>query len=255
MFKNKYGYSSTEDIKNILKEQKARTRWVEFKKQRITDLLTSSKEQLNVIRPNLILTAAVFSDPDTVDNIMQNWPRWLQEEIIDYVEPMIYQKDTNYFINYQVGNFLSRVINQDEEYIKNKVIVGLGPVVNGGDYLDYLDQIQYVLSLHHSYTIFCASLTLSFNKLVDTFKNFNYNPISYQSEYENKIEVLYNDVIKKIKEYYCNISNEDFSGLIKALDECKNEKTENMVNKVFDEIELIQDKKIKSNIYNLFINL
>ena len=110
MFKEKYKYDSSVDIKVILEDKKARTRWVEFKKKRITDLLISSQEQLRMIKPNLIFTAAVFSDPEDVDSLMQDWPTWLNEEIIDYVEPMIYQKDTNYFIYYQVNNFISGVI-------------------------------------------------------------------------------------------------------------------------------------------------
>ena len=75
MFRDKYGYSSSEDIKTILEDKKARTRWVEFKKQRITDLLSKSKEELKMIRPNLILTAAVFPEPNHIDSIMQDWPR------------------------------------------------------------------------------------------------------------------------------------------------------------------------------------
>ena len=255
MFKKKYGYSSSEDIKIILEDKKARARWVEFKKQRITDLLNSSKEELRLIKPNLIFTAAVFPDPNSIDTIMQDWPRWLNEELIDYVEPMIYQKDTNYFINYQVDNFLSAVINHDEEYLKNKVIVGLGPVVNAGDYLQYFDQIQFVLSLHHSYTIFSTYLTLIYNKLVNTYKTYNYGPISYTSKFEDKIEILTNDLIKKIEEYYSNISKEDFSGLIKSLKECQKEKTEESVNNVIEDIEIIKDEQIKTNIYNIFIKV
>ena len=251
MFKNKYGYSSSEDIKVILEDKEARTNWVEFKKQRITDLLNSSKEELRLIKPNLILTAAVFSEPDNIDIIMQDWPRWLNEELIDYVEPMIYQKDTNYFTNY-LNNFLSAVINKDEEYLRNKVIVGLGPVVNGGDYLDYFDQIQYVLSLHYSYTIFCASLTLLYTKLIDTYKTYNYVPISYTSTFENKIQVISNDLIKKIEGYYSNISNEDFSGLIQSLNEYRNEKTEESVNKVMKYIQEVKDEQIKTNILNIY---
>ena len=164
---------------------------------------------------------------------------------------MIYQKDTIYFTNY-LNNFLSAVINKDEEYLRNKVIVGLGPVVNWGDYLDYFDQIQYVLSLHHSYTIFCASLTLLYTKLIDTYKTYNYVPISYTSTFENKIQVISNDLIKKIEGYYSNISYEDFNGLIKSLNESRNEKTEESVNKVMKYIQEIKDDKIKTNILNIY---
>ena len=226
-----------------------------IQKQRITDLLNSSKEELRLIKPDLILTAAVFSDPNSIDNIMQDWPRWLNEELIDYVEPMIYQKDTNYFINNGVKNFLSGVINHEEEYLRNKVVVGLGTVVRGGDYLEYLDQIQYVLSIHHSYTIFSTYLTLIYNKLVNTYKTYNYGPISYTSTFENKIEVLTNDLIKKIEQFYSNICEEDFSGLVKSLNECKDKKTEKSVTKVIEDIEKIEDEQIKDNIYNIFIKV
>jgi uncharacterized lipoprotein YddW (UPF0748 family) len=255
MFKKKYGYNSSEDIKKILEDKKARTRWVEFKKQRITDLLISSKEELKSIRPNLILTAAVFSDTNSMDSIMQDWPRWLGDELIDYVEPMIYQKDTNYFINTQVPNFISIVKSSDEDYIKNKVIIGLGPVVGGGDYLEYLDQIEYVTSLHHSYNIFCASLTFEFSKLLTTYKNFNYKPISYTSDTEDKVDVLTTDLIKKIENFYSNNSEEDFTELLKSLYNCKKEKNAESINKVLEQIELINDKIIKDNIYNIFIKV
>ena len=39
MFKKLYNYSESEDIKEILKSNHSRYEWVEFKKQRITDLL------------------------------------------------------------------------------------------------------------------------------------------------------------------------------------------------------------------------
>ena len=166
---------------------------------------------------------------------------------------MLYQKDTNYFINKQVNNFISRVINNDEEYLQNKVIVGIGTVVGGGDYLEYLDQIQFVLKKYHSYTIYSAALTLKYIKLRNTFINYNYKPISFTSSFEEKIEVLTKDIIKKIEEYYINISDEDFSGLIKALKNCQNEKTEENAMKVIDEIELIEDKQIMRDIYYNFI--
>ena len=255
MFKKKYGYKESEDIKKILEDKKARTRWVEFKKQRITDLLISSKEELRSIRPNLILTAAVFSGAGNIDSIMQDWPRWLNEDLIDYVEPMVYQRDTNYFINNQVVDFLSLVKNKDEDYLRNKVIIGLGPVVNGGDYLEYLDQIQYVTGLYHSYNIFCASLTFGFSKLLNTYKNFNYKPISYRSYIEDKVNALTTDLIKKIENFYSKYSGEDFTDLLESLYNCKKEKTDKNINIVFDQIGLLNDEMIKDKIYNIFIKV
>ena len=255
MFKKKYGYDSSEDIKVILEDKKARTRWVEFKKQRITDLLTSSQEELRMIRPNLILTAAVFPNPEDIDSIMQDWPEWLNQELVDYVEPMIYQRDTNIFINSQVDNFFSRVINTDEEYRKNKGVIGVGTVINGGDYLEYFDQIGYVLSLHHSYTIFDAGSVFCFRKLNNTLVNYNYKPISYTSSFEDKMDAISKDLIKKIEEYYENISEEDFSGLVNALKKGQKEKKEENVEEIIQEIKNIQDEKIKDNIYGIFMKI
>ncbi len=49
--------------------------------------------------------------------------------------------------------------------------------------------------------------------------------------------------------------DEDFSGLIKLLNNCKNEKSEESINKVIEEIKLIKDEKIKENIYYIFIKV
>ena len=208
-----------------------------------------------MIRPNLILTAAVFPDPDSIDTIMQDWPEWLNKELIDYVEPMIYQKDTNYFINHQVDNFISRIINTNEEYRKNRVVVGVGTVISGGDYLEYFDQIGYVLSLHHSYTIFFAGSVFSFSKLNNTLVSYNYKPISYTSTFKDKMDAIANDLMKKIEGYYENISEEDFSGLIYALKKGQKEKKEENVEEIIEEIKKIKDEKILDNIYGIFMKI
>ena len=109
--------------------------------------------------------------------------------------------------------------------------------------------------MHHSYTIFCASLTLKYTKLVNTYKSLNYKPISYTSKTEDKIVALVNDLIEKIEQFYSIISDEDFSGLTKLLNNCKNEKSEESINKVIEEIKLIKDEKIKENIYYIFIKV
>ena len=98
-------------------------------------------------------------------------------------------------------------------------------------------------------------MTLKYIKLVNTYKSFNYRPISYTSKTENKIVVLVNDLIKKIEQFYSVMSDEDFSGLIKLLNYCENEKSEESINKVIEEIKLIKDEKIKENIYYIFIKV
>jgi len=254
MFKELYGYSESEDIKEILKNEKSRWEWVEFKKQRITDLLETSKVELSKLNPNLTFTAAVYYDPATINTFMQDWPKWLDNETINYVEPMMYQKDTSYFINHDVGLFISAILNQDDLYIKKKVVFGISPVVYGGSYLDYIDQMEYVLNLHSSYSIFCCLYIYTYSKLVNTLKKYAYKSVSFTDAFEKKVEVMTKELIKKIEQFYEYLyKEEDFTSLKNSLNNCLADITEENVNKVFEEIKSIKDETIRKNInYSFF---
>jgi len=248
MFKEKYGYSG--DIKIILKDRKARTKWVEFKKNRITDFVIKAKEVIRSIKPKCKISASVFSYPDSINELMQDWPRWINEGLIDTIEPMIYEKNNKLFFE-SVQNFWENIINK-EENIKNKILIGIGNVCNGGNYYDYPEQIRYVLEQRYSYNIFEATFFYPFIKLTDVFKEYGIQPISYSSSVENKIKVIHDDIAKKIDEYYSKISNFDFSKVKKALNDCISNPVEKNLNEVIEEIKLINDDKIKNNIYNIF---
>ena len=111
------------------------------------------------------------------------------------------------------------------------------------------------MSLHHSYTIYSTAYVLSFNKLKNAYINYNYKPISYTSKFEDKIEVLTNDLIKKIEHYYKKISDEDFSGVVNALEKGQKEKKEENVEEILEEIKIIKDEKIKKTIYDILIKI
>ena len=254
MFKSKYNFDESLDIKEILKDLKARIKWVEFKKQRITDLLISAKSAIRLINPKCILTAAVFSSINAPDTVMQNWPQWLNSRIIDYVEPMIYEKDTYYFLQNRVPNFLSMVYN-DEDEKKNKVIIGVGTVCAKGDYMEYLEQIKGVMDLGHSYNIFSTYYFMIYSKFVELYKNYNYSPISYSGDKEKKVRVLVEDLKKKIEEYYSKVVKFDFGNLKKALESCLEDSSDDYINKVFEEINLIDNENVKNNIYNVFMKV
>ena len=251
MFKEKYGY--TGDIKEILKDHKARSKWVEFKKNRITDLLIEAKEVIKGINPNCKLSASVFSYPESINELMQDWPRWINEELIDYIEPMIYEKNNNYFYK-SVEDFWGYIINK-EENTKNKIIIGIGNVCNGGNYYYYPEQIKYVLDQRYSYNIFEASFFFPFIKLTGVFKEYGINPISYSSTIEDKIKVINDDLTKKIDEYYSKISNFDFSKIKIALNDCISNPIDKNIEEVIKEINFIDDDKIKNNVYNIFYKI
>ena len=181
---------------------------------------------------------------------MQDWPRWLNDESIDYIEPMIYEKNNQIFFE-SVQYFWWTIINNYEN-TKNKVIIGIGNVCNGGNYYDYPEQIQYVLEQGYSYNIFEASFFFPFIKLTDVFKVFGIQIISYSSSVENKVKVISDDLVKKIDEYYSQISNFDFSKIKNALNDCISNPLDKNLEEVIKEIKLINDEKIKNNIYNIF---
>ena len=185
---------------------------------------------------------------------MQDWPKWLDNETINYVEPMMYQKDTSYFINHDVGLFISDIINQDDLYIKKKVVFGISPVVYGGSYLDYIDQMEYVLNLHSSYSIFCCLYIYTYSKLVNTLKKYAYKTVSFTDAFEKKVEIMTKELIKKIEQFYEYLyKDEDFTSIKNSLNNCLADITEDNVNKVFEEIKLIKDETIRKNInYSFF---
>ena len=112
------------------------------------------------------------------------------------------------------------------------------------------------MNLHSGYAIFCCLYIYTYNKLVTTFKKYNYKSIPYTAPFEKKIEVLTKELIKKIEQYYKTIAkDEDFSNLLSALNTCSEEKTEDSVNKVFDEIKKINDEVIRKNINYAFFKV
>ena len=59
----------------------------------ITDLLKTLATALRRANPDLILSAAVYPTPQTAAARNQDWPRWLSENLLDHVSPMIYAND------------------------------------------------------------------------------------------------------------------------------------------------------------------
>jgi uncharacterized lipoprotein YddW (UPF0748 family) len=61
----------------------------------VTALVRAGAERLRAARPGLVISAAVFPDPDvTRDRVLQRWPEWAREGCIDLLCPMAYRRDT-----------------------------------------------------------------------------------------------------------------------------------------------------------------
>jgi uncharacterized lipoprotein YddW (UPF0748 family) len=68
--------------------------WQEFRRARLTGLLTRIRSTVKARRPRTILTAAVFPDAiDAANRRFQNWGGWLQSGLLDAICPMAYTTD------------------------------------------------------------------------------------------------------------------------------------------------------------------
>ena len=61
----------------------------------VTALVRAGAERLRAARPGVVISAAVFPDPDTArERVLQRWPEWAREGWIDLVCPMAYREET-----------------------------------------------------------------------------------------------------------------------------------------------------------------
>ena len=72
--------------------------WQEFRRARLTELLTKIRSTVKARRPHAMLTAAVFPDAnDAATRRFQNWGAWLEAGLLDAVCPMAYTTDPALF--------------------------------------------------------------------------------------------------------------------------------------------------------------
>jgi len=61
----------------------------------VSALVRDGATRLRDARPGIVISAAVFPDPDVAkDRVLQRWPDWAREGWIDLLCPMAYRKDT-----------------------------------------------------------------------------------------------------------------------------------------------------------------
>ena len=61
----------------------------------VTTLVRESAARLRAARPNVVISAAVFPDPPIArDRVLQRWPEWAAQGLVDLLCPMAYRTDT-----------------------------------------------------------------------------------------------------------------------------------------------------------------
>jgi uncharacterized lipoprotein YddW (UPF0748 family) len=61
----------------------------------VTALVAEGAKRLREARPGIVISAAVFPDPDVArDRVLQRWPDWARAGLVDLLCPMAYRRDT-----------------------------------------------------------------------------------------------------------------------------------------------------------------
>ena len=61
----------------------------------VTALVAEGARRLRAVRPGIVISAAVFPDPDVArDRVLQRWPDWARDRLVDLLCPMAYRRDT-----------------------------------------------------------------------------------------------------------------------------------------------------------------
>ena len=62
----------------------------------VTKLVAEGAKRLRKARPGLVISAAVFPDPDVArDRVLQRWSEWAEAGFVDLLCPMAYRRDTS----------------------------------------------------------------------------------------------------------------------------------------------------------------
>ncbi len=73
--------------------QRRLVKWAEYRKEGVTALVRDVYRRVKTIKPDTMVTAAVFASLESADRVFQDWPGWLRAGLVDYVVPMAYSPD------------------------------------------------------------------------------------------------------------------------------------------------------------------
>ncbi|MFC1461785.1 family 10 glycosylhydrolase, partial [Verrucomicrobiota bacterium] len=77
---------------------KLRGQYTSWRCDRITDFVRSVRKRVRGIRPDVKISAAVYQTyPACKDSVGQDWGRWLEQGLVDFVCPMDYVSDAASF--------------------------------------------------------------------------------------------------------------------------------------------------------------
>lgn len=101
--------------------------WAEFRREQVTRLVARIRTDVKLVRPRLVVSAAVIADPEVAWNDrFQDWRGWMREGLIDIAVPMAYTTDATRF------EALVRVA-REAAGTPERVWAGIGAYMNTAD--------------------------------------------------------------------------------------------------------------------------
>ena len=140
------------------------SKWTQFRIEQVDNFVASTAANLRQLRPDLILSTAVFPMPkqERLTKIQQHWETWVDKEWIDLLVPMTYSKNTE-----DLHSLTNPLLN---EFDRGKALLLPGIRLLDISEVAALDQMQLLRGLStEGYALFAAE---NLNpKFADIFNN------------------------------------------------------------------------------------
>jgi hypothetical protein len=108
--------------------------YLQWRQDQITRLVRAVAEEARRIRPGVMISAAVFEWPGAIDWVNQDWPRWVDEGLLDFVCPMNYTASRD---------DLERMVVQEVRLVAGRIplYIGIGEFIIGETH-DLVEQLE-----------------------------------------------------------------------------------------------------------------
>lgn len=109
-------------------------KYTQWRRDQVTRLVRAVATEARRIRPGIMVSAAVFSWPGALEWVNQEWPRWVEEGLLDFICPM------NYTAN---ADELESMIRRELEAVNGRVplYIGIGEFIIPETY-QLIDQLE-----------------------------------------------------------------------------------------------------------------
>ena len=222
----------------FLNDASIRQKWIEYKKDSITEVVKLVSSEVKKVNSNVSVTASVFRYRSK-DNVCQDWPKWLEEGYLDFIEPMIYSNDDEYFEK--------DVVDAYNHLASKYMIVGVGPMVSSGDTYQLIRQIRFLEKYGCGYSVFSAAQMFNDENFVNAFAKYNKYTLSLKAPKIDKAKALACLLLNEINGYYKKVNNYDYSSIINILNMINNDYKEGLINSLIEEVDKIDNELIKNN--------